>query len=155
MFKLGREGVAAGAYNQRANTVASSFTGLSVSSDATIAGLTGQSLTALRDLRVSASTSLNLLQVSSNFIGHAAIRGLANITSGTTVVSISATGVVSGDVIIATPYMYADAQTTVTSGSQFFVGITVASVRTGAFEIFAIGSRAPIANCPVAWWKVA
>jgi len=117
-----REDIAAGAYQQRAGTVASSFTGLNVSSI---------------------------------FTGNAGIRGIATINSGTTVASVAATGVVSGDVIVALPYMYPDATTTVASAAQFFAGLVVTSVRAGAFEIRAIFSRAPISNMPVAWFKIA
>lgn len=117
-----REDIAAGAYQQRIGTSASSFTGVNVSSE---------------------------------LAGNANIRGIATINSGTTVASVSAIGVASGDVIVALPYQYPDATTTVASGAQFFIGLVATSVRADAFEIRAINSRAPISNMPVAWFRIA
>lgn len=120
VWKL-REGIGAGAYNQRIGTVASSFTGLSVSS---------------------------------NFAGHAQIRGIATINSGTTVVSIAAVGVVSGNAILTAIIQYASVQTL--PGTIGMIPVTCArSVRTGAFEIVTVGSYAPLGDMPVAWFKIA
>ena len=162
-WKLGREDIAAGPYQQRIGTPVSSFTGVNASSISTfrdveqtnaasLARLNVASLSTLRDLQAAAHSSLTGLSVSSNFIGHAAIRGIATMNSGTTVVSVSATGVVSGDVILPGIYMYGDART---YNQSRFIGVAVESVRAGAFEIVATGSVAPIANMPVAWFKVA
>lgn len=84
--------------------------------------------------------------------GHAETAGISIITSGTTVVSVSATGVKSGDVIMTNPYMYGAATTVFASSlTTFFVGAIPTSVRAGAFELTAIGSRAPTVDMPVAW----
>lgn len=78
--------------------------------------------------------------------------GISIMTSGTAVVSVSATGVMSGDIISVTPYMFANALTDVASGNKVFVGnLAVSSVRADAFTIFAVGSRAPAVDCPISW----
>ena len=133
MFKF-RELLAAGAFVQRSPTTPSSFSGVNVES---------------------ASNFNGPATVGHNLIGNARIRGLATMNSGTTVVSIAATGVVSGDVIFGQPLQYGDARTAVASGSQFFIGVVACSVRAGAFELFAIGSRAPISDMPLGWFKIA
>ena len=133
MFKF-RELVAAGAFVQRSNTTPSSFSNIDVASASILRG----------------PVTLN-----DAFTGNARIRGLATMNSGTTVVSIAATGVVSGDVILSLPIQYGDARSEVASGSQFFIGVVACSVRAGAFELFAIGSRAPISNMPLGWFKIA
>lgn len=85
-----------------------------------------------------------------DLFGTSAMAGITTMSSGTTVVSVSATGVKSGDIIQATPYMYAN--TSVASGNGVaFIGLQVSSVRAGAFEITAIGSRAPVADMPIAY----
>ena len=88
------------------------------------------------------------LQVDSVILGSAAWRGIATVNSGTNVVSVSAAAARSGAVIHVTPYMYANA---VSSGQNLSTNFIVASVRAGAFEIFAAGSVCPTAACPVAW----
>lgn len=123
-----REDIAAGAYVQRTGTTASSFAGLDVSSNATLR----QNLT------------LNL-----DFIGNARIRGIATINSGTTVVSVAATGVVSGDSILTSILQYASGQS-----SQAIVVTFASSVRTDAFEIRTVGSNAPVGGMPVAWFRI-
>jgi hypothetical protein len=126
-----------------AGTAASSFTGLSASSIST-----------LRDLQANNVSSLNLLRVSSNFIGHAAIRGFATINSGTTVASVAATGVVSGDIILTAIIQYASVQTL--PGTIGQIPVTCArSVRAGAFEIVTVASYAPLGDMPVGWFKIA
>ena len=120
-WKLGRENIAAGAFEQMAGTVPSSFTGI---------------------------------QVSSNFAGHAQIRGTAIINSGTTVVSIAAVGVVSGNAILTAIIQYASVQTL--PGTIGMIPVTCArSVRAGAFEIVTVASYAPVGDMPVAWFKIA
>jgi len=96
-----------------------------------------------------APSCLTGLQVSSSFVGNTTIRGIAAITSGTTVVSVAATGVVSGDVVLANLYMYNQTY----NGSKF-VTITVQSVRAGAFEVATVGSVAPVGTANVAWFVV-
>lgn len=84
--------------------------------------------------------------------GHAETANISVMTSGTTVVSVSASGVKSGDIITVNPYMYGGAATAVASGNGVaFIGLSVTSVRAGAFEVTAIGSRAPLTDMPVAW----
>lgn len=122
---------AAGAFVQAPDGGVSSLTGLNVSSAAVIAGLTINSLT-----------------------GAAGYRGISILTSGTTVVSVAATAAVSGAVIMLQPIQYVNAPTGVASAAQFFVGVIPTSVRAGAFEITAIGSRAPIADVPVGWFVI-
>ena len=133
MFKF-RELLAAGAFVQRSPTTPSSFSGVNVES---------------------ASNFNGPATVGHNLIGNARVRGIATMNSGTTVVSISATGVVSGDVILGQPIQYGDARTAVASGAQFFIGVVACSIRAGAFELFAIGSRAPISDMPLGWFKIA
>lgn len=116
-----REDIAAGAYQQRTGTVASSFTGLNVSSA---------------------------------IVGNSTIRGIVTMNSGTTVVSVSATGVVSGDVILTSIIQYASVQTL--PGTIGMIPVTcVRSVRAGAFEIVTVASYAPLGSMPVAWWRIA
>jgi hypothetical protein len=86
----------------------------------------------------------------SNLFANDQTAGITNMASGTTVASVAATGVKSGDVILANPYMYSNAAVASGSGVSF-IGLQVASVRSGAFEIVAVGSRAPVANMPIAW----
>ena len=99
---------------------------------------------------VSTSTaSLAQVNVSSFFAGAAALRGLATMNSGTTVVSVSAPAVRSGDVILTQMYMFATAQN---SGQNIVTNVE--SVRAGAFEIRAAGSIAPAANMNLAWFTM-
>lgn len=133
MFKF-RELVAAGAFVQRSQTTPSSFSGISVES---------------------ASIFNGPMTIGQNLTGNARVRGIITMNSGTTVASVAATGVVSGDVIQALPIQYGDARTVVASGAQFFIGVIACSVRAGAFELFAIGSRAPISDMPLGWFKIA
>ncbi len=79
--------------------------------------------------------------------GSSGWRGVATVSSGTTVATVSAAAARSGAVIILTPYMYANA---VNSGQHLFSPV-VGSVSTGRFVIFGAGSIAPLADCPVAW----
>ena len=80
------------------------------------------------------------------------VGGISIIASGTTVVSVTATNVKSGDYIFLQPMQSPVATTTVTSASQFFIGVMPTSVRAGAFEITAVASRAPADNLQVAWF---
>ena len=128
MFKF-RELLAAGAFVQRINTTASSFTGIDVSSAAVLRG----------------PVTLN-----DALTGNAQLRGFITINSGTTVGSVAATGVVSGDIIQTTIMQYASGV-----ASQQVVNTFVASVRTGAFEVMCVGSVAPVGNMPVGWFKIA
>lgn len=132
-----REGIAAGAYNQRANTAASSFTGLNTAS-----------LTTMRNLQVTNPASLADLQVSS-LTGAAGYRGIATMNSGTNVVSVAATAAQSGAVIVTQIIQYVN-----DVSSQAGVATAVQSVRAGAFEIVAVGSRTPLGNMPVAWFII-
>ena len=96
-------------------------------------------------------SSFGAVSVSSGVSFNANVRGIVTMNSGTTVVSVSATGVVSGDVIIASPIQYSSVQNSQAVGAM----ITVAqSVRAGAFEIVTAGSQAPVANMPVGWFRV-
>ena len=99
--------------------------------------------------RGTAVSCITGLQVSSSFVGHGQIRGLATMATSTTVISVTATGVVSGDVIVVSPYMYNQTY----NGSKFPV-VSVQSVRAGAFEIVSIGSVAPVGAMPVAWFVI-
>ena len=121
MFKF-RELLAAGAFVQRSNTTPSSFSNISVASAATFNG---------------------------PFAGGTTMRGFATVNSGTTVASVSATGVVSGDIIQTTIMQYASGVS-----SQQVVNTYVESVRTGAFEIRCVGSVAPVGNMPVGWFRI-
>ena len=121
MFKF-RELLAAGAFVQRANTSPSSFSNISVASASTFGG---------------------------PIAGNAQIRGIATINSGTTVVSVAATGVVSGAAIMTGIIQYASGVS-----SQAMVNTYVESVRSGAFEIRCVGSVAPIGNMPVGWFRI-
>ena len=93
------------------------------------------------------TTSLAAVVVASAFTGHANIRNIATINSGTSVVSVQATGIVSGNVILTQVYMYGSA---LNSGQNIVTNVQ--SVRAGAFEITTGGSIAPAANMPVAWF---
>ncbi len=94
-------------------------------------------------------SSLTGLNVGSSFSGNSTIRGITTMNSGTTVVSISATGVVSGDVIMTGIIGYVSA-----SGSQQVINTCAESVRANAFEIRCIGSVAPINTMGVGWFRV-
>ena len=72
--------------------------------------------------------------------------GIGTMTSGTTVASIAVAAVDSGDVVQISPYMY-----TSVVNSQEFKGLAVESVRSGAFEVRAISSMAPVDDCPFVW----
>jgi hypothetical protein len=85
-----------------------------------------------------------------NLKGTSNMAGISVMGSGTTVASVAATGVRSGSVIQLTPYMAVNASVASGSGVSF-IGLNVSSVRAGAFEITAIGSRAPVGDMPVAW----
>lgn len=94
-------------------------------------------------------SSFTGLTVSSAFTGNATIRGFGTINSGTTIASISATGVVSGDIIMTGIIQYASGVS-----SQAMVNTYVESVRAGAFEIRCVGSVAPVGNMPVGWFRI-
>ena len=79
-------------------------------------------------------------------IGSSEWRGIAVINSGTSVVSISAAAAVSGAIVWASPYMYANAQ----NSGQAFV-LVPQSVRAGAFEIVIAGSLTPTANMNITY----
>lgn len=81
--------------------------------------------------------------------GNAAMRGISTMLSGTAVVSVSAPGAVSGSVIFTQVLQY-----TSDISSQAFKGTIVQSVRSNAFEIWALNSMAPVVNMPVAWMVV-
>lgn len=132
-----RELVAAGAFVQRAGTAHSSFTSINVASAFSVNPGGGVA-------------SLGGITVGSAFVGNPSIRGIAIIASGTTVVSIAATGIVSGDVVIATPYNFP-----VVAGSQGSWNVVVASVSAGRFQIVHTASGGPVQPVPVAWWRVA
>lgn len=89
------------------------------------------------------------INAGSYFAGTAALRGLATMNSGTTVVSVSAPAVRSGDVILTQMYMFATAQN---SGQSIVTNVQ--SVRAGAFEIVSAGSLAPAANMNLAWFTL-
>lgn len=80
--------------------------------------------------------------------------GISIMTSGTVVVSVSAPGINSGDPIMAIPYMWTGALTTVTASAIAFTGVAVGSVRADAFNIFAVQSKAPAVDVPIAWMAV-
>lgn len=156
-LKLGREDVAAGAYQQRIGTTASSFTGVNVSSlsnlrdlgasnISSVAQLNAASLSTLRSLIATQVGSLARLAVGSEFIGNSVIRGLAVIAANTSVTSVVATGVVSGDVILTGPYMSG-----LNAGSSY--STRVDSVRADGFDIRINGTSA--VDMTVAWWRVA
>ena len=134
-WKLGRENVAAGAFEQMVGTSASSFTGINATSQ-----------TSLRDLQASNAASLASLTPSS-ITGAAGYRGISTINSGTTVVSVAATAAQSGAVVLTTILQYASGVS-----SQAIVNTYVESVRAGAFEIRTVGSVAPVGNMPVGWF---
>ena len=93
------------------------------------------------------ASSLTGLNASSYMAGGTAWRGLATVSSGTNIASVSAAAVRSGDIIHVSPYMYASG---VNSGANLHNPI-VGSVRTGGFTIFMAGSVCPSADMPVAW----
>lgn len=95
-------------------------------------------------------SSFTGVNVASSFIGNDVIRGIATVSSGTTVASVGATGVVSGNVILTGIIQYASGV-----ASQAVVTTYAESVRTGAFEIRCIGSVAPVGDMPVGWFKIA
>ena len=123
LFKF-REDFSAGAFVQRIGTTPSSLTGLDVSSAVTLR----------HDINANAR-----------------VRGIVTVLSGTTVASVTATGVASGDVLVTGIYMYADART---FNASRFITTAAMSVRADAFEIVTVGSVAPISDMPVAWWRV-
>lgn len=94
-------------------------------------------------------SSLTGLNVGSSFSGNSTIRGITTMNSGTTVVSVTATGIVSGDVILTGIIGYVSA-----AGSQQVINTCAESVRAGAFEIRCVGSVAPISNMGAAWFKI-
>ena len=116
----------AGTFRQISGRGVSSLTGLNVSSAATFAGLTINSLT-----------------------GAAGWRGIATISSGTTIASVAATAAVSGAVILLTAYQGVNM---VSSGQNISLGVE--SVSAGAFQIRACGSIAPTNSLPVVWLVV-
>lgn len=82
--------------------------------------------------------------------GDSTVRGIATINSGTTIASVAAAGVASGNVILTAPIQF-----TLDASSANFCMVTVArSVRAGAFEIVTAGSVAPAANMPVGWFVI-
>lgn len=76
--------------------------------------------------------------------------GIATINSGTTVVSIAAAQAVSGAIIHATPYMFANAYVGSAGNVQQMVTVPI-SIGGGAFLIVTAGSLATTAPMPVAW----
>lgn len=94
-------------------------------------------------------SSFTGIVVSSAFTGNPTIRGITTMNSGTTVVSISATGVISGDVIMTGIIGYVSA-----AGSQQIINTCAESVRANAFEIRCVGSVAPISNMGVGWFRI-
>ena len=112
-------------------------------------GASGSTQNALVDRFVIDSAglgSMTALQISS-LTGAAGYRGIATMNSGTTVVSVAATAAISGAVVLTQILQYVG---DVSSQAGFSTGVQ--SVRAGAFEIVAIGSRAPIDNAPIAWF---
>lgn len=141
MARQYRERWIAGTFLQQTGTNApSSVTGLNASSQSN-----------LRDLTLLNVASLANLQANS-LTGAAGYRGIATINSGTSVVSVTATAAVSGAVIQTTIYMYSTVQNSVGLGQTPI--LAVQSVRAGAFEIVTVGSNAPTANMPVAWFII-
>lgn len=69
------------------------------------------------------------------------------MNSGTTVVSVAATAAQSGAVILTQIMQYVG-----DVSSQAGFSTAVQSPRAGAFEIVAVGSRAPVDNAPIAWF---
>ena len=127
-----REEVGAGAFVQRTGTGnASSFTGLSVSSQA-----------ALRDIQISNAASLADLTISS-LTGAAGWRGIGVLSAAITATSIQATAAQSGAVIGVTPYNY--------STVDSFKGLMVSSVGAGFFNVMCVQSTPPSAVMPFAW----
>lgn len=130
-----REGIAAGAYRQRANTVASSFTGLNVSSQST-----------LRDEIVTQTASLARTAVASDFVGNSTIRGFATLAANLSAGSVSATGVRSGDVILTGVYMSG-----LNASSTYFTRVD--SVQNDGF-FFRINGTSGL-DMTIAWWRIA
>ncbi len=113
------------------------------------AGVSGTDQNALVDRFIiggAGAGSMADLTVSS-LTGAAGYRGISIMNSGTTVVSVAATAARSGAVVLTQILQYVG---DVNSQAGFSTGVQ--SVRAGAFEIVAIGSRAPLANAPVAWF---
>mgnify|MGYP001560863641 CR=1 FL=1 len=136
-----REKWVAGAYEQMTGTNApSSLTGLNASSQSNLRDLTLLNVASLASLTPSSLT------------GAAGYRGIATMNSGTSVVSVTATAAISGAVIQTTIYMYSTVQNSVGLGQTPI--LAVQSVRAGAFEIVTVGSNAPTANMPVAWFVI-
>ena len=136
-----REKWVAGAFLQQTGTNApSSYTGLNASSQSNLRDLTLLNVASLASLTPSSLT------------GAAGYRGIATMNSGTSVVSVTATAAISGAVIQTTIYMYSTVQNSVGLGQTPI--LAVQSVRAGAFEIVTVGSNAPTANMPVAWFVI-
>ena len=85
----------------------------------------------------------------SSLTGAAGYRGLVTMNSGTTIASVSATAAISGAVILTQILQYVG-----DVNSQAGFSTAVQSVRTGAFEIVAVGSRAPLGDAPIAWFII-
>lgn len=83
----------------------------------------------------------------SSLTGAAGYRGIATMNSGTTIASVAATAAQSGAVILTQILQYVG-----DVNSQAGFSTAVQSVRAGAFEIVAVGSRAPVNNAPIAWF---
>ena len=94
-------------------------------------------------------SSFTGVNVASAFAGNSTIRGIATVLSGTVVASVTATGAVSGDIIVAGIYNY-----TGDFGSASY-HVAVHSVGANYFQIQMVGSIAPTTNLPVAWFRVA
>ena len=115
------------------------------------AGATGSTQNALVDRLIIGPAgvgSMAALTVSS-LTGAAGYRGLVTMNSGTTIASVSATAAISGAVILTQILQYVG-----DVNSQAGFSTAVQSVRTGAFEIVAVGSRAPLGDAPIAWFVI-
>ena len=85
--------------------------------------------------------------ISSYVAGDSAWRGIATVASGTTVATVAAAAVRSGDAIYLTPYNFSLAP----NSANFCLVLTAQSVTAGQFLIQTAGSVAPPQAMPVAW----
>lgn len=144
MARTYRQPWIAGTFIQQPGYTASSLCGLNVSSNMTGRAFiqpSGSPVNSITGLDVASNATIRRLT------GSAEWRGIATISSGTTIASVSAAAATSGAAIVTNPIQF-----TLDQSSASFCMITMArSVRAGAFEIVTAGSVAPPDNMPVAW----
>lgn len=113
------------------------------------AGASGSAQNALVDRLIIGSAGVGSMAdlTVSSLTGAAGYRGIVTMNSGTTIASVAASAAQSGAVILTQILQYVG-----DVSSQAGFSTAVQSVRAGAFEIVAVGSRAPVDNAPIAWF---